>query len=281
MTDFDPLDPEVRKTFIGASDVPIIMGVSPWKSPLALWEEKIGISQDRTDNHHVRRGKEYESCALNKFEELVPGVFMPCFKRDERVSWMAANLDGYDMASHTLVEIKCPSPTSFAKIVSEDDIPTMYQYQMCWQKHVSKAEKCYFFAYECNSDNYYMKEFNPPEGMFDELFEECEYFWDCVKKGQPPEGSERHYPVFDNDELKDHAVKLLNLQEEIREKEKEAKEIKKNLILAIGGESANIGHLTLEKTFRKGAVDYSAIKELEGVDLEAYRKNPSEVWRLK
>ncbi len=36
---------ELRKNKIGASDAPIIMKVSPWKTPYRLWEEKLGLTE--------------------------------------------------------------------------------------------------------------------------------------------------------------------------------------------------------------------------------------------
>lgn len=281
MTEFNPLDPKVRRTYLGASDIPIIMGESPWKSAFKLWEEKVGISEDNSDNHHIRRGKEFEPVAREKFESLIPGVFEPCFKRDERVSWMAANLDGYDMATKALVEIKCPSPSSFAKLEAEREIPLMYQYQICWQKHVSKADKCYFFAYEVDSGKCFLKEFFEPEGMFESLFEEADYFWSCVIKSTPPEGSERHYQSFDSQEMIDQADRILTLQQEIKEREKEVKELKNDLIKSVGEDNALIGSYVLEKSYRKGSVDYGSIPELQKVNLEDYRKPHTTIWRLK
>jgi len=37
-----------RKGFIGGSDAPIILGLSPWKSPYQLWLEKIGQDKDQS-----------------------------------------------------------------------------------------------------------------------------------------------------------------------------------------------------------------------------------------
>ena len=33
---------ENRKNHIGASDAPVVMGVSPWDTPYKLWENKLG-----------------------------------------------------------------------------------------------------------------------------------------------------------------------------------------------------------------------------------------------
>ena len=44
MNDLDN-SPETRRNFIGGSDAPAIMGVSPWDTPYTCWEKKVGLRQ--------------------------------------------------------------------------------------------------------------------------------------------------------------------------------------------------------------------------------------------
>ena len=56
----------------------------------------------------------------------------------------------------------------------------------------------------------------------------------------------------------------------------------KGELLALGeGEKVRGAGVTLVKSVRQGNVNYKAIPELAGVDLEKYRGAPSEVWTLK
>lgn len=44
----DPNDPawhEARRTFIGASDAPAVLGISPWATPLDVWADKLNLGQ--------------------------------------------------------------------------------------------------------------------------------------------------------------------------------------------------------------------------------------------
>ena len=60
---------EFRRDKIGASDAPIIMGKSPWKTPHQLWEEKIGVRTSSYETAAMRRGKDLESEARKHFEQ--------------------------------------------------------------------------------------------------------------------------------------------------------------------------------------------------------------------
>jgi len=58
----DDMTPEARRTYIGASDLPVICGVSPFKSPFRLALEKRGeiATDDLTGNPYVEAGNELE-----------------------------------------------------------------------------------------------------------------------------------------------------------------------------------------------------------------------------
>ena len=59
---------QFRRTHIGASDAPIIMGESPWSTPLKLYEQKI-FGFELEENRYMSRGKELEPIALEAFEK--------------------------------------------------------------------------------------------------------------------------------------------------------------------------------------------------------------------
>ena len=56
--------------------------------------------------------------------------------------------------------------------------------------------------------------------------------------------------------------------------------IKKNLQELANGKSCIGGGIRFARQTRKGNVDYSAIKELEGVNLELYRKPATTYYRI-
>ena len=63
--------------------------------------------------------------------------------------------------------------------------------------------------------------------------------------------------------------------------EKEEKELLESLKSFSLDQSTSHGNFAFIKAVRQGSVDYSAIPELEGVDLNKYRKESSSVWKLE
>ena len=65
---------EWRREGIGASDAPVIMGVSPWTTPLQLWENKLLGKSGQLETSSMRRGKDMEKEARRHFEEQMGTV---------------------------------------------------------------------------------------------------------------------------------------------------------------------------------------------------------------
>ena len=78
-------------------------------------------------------------------------------------------------------------------------------------------------------------------------------------------------------ELSDQYIELLAKQEQIKS---EIEDLKKDILERAQGGKDKIGQLTVSKIERKGAVDYKKIPELKGVDLEQFRKKPTNFWKI-
>ncbi len=62
---------EWRRGGIGSSDAAAIMGVSPWRTPKEVWEEKVYGTSVIIDNSAMARGRELEPIARTWFEETM------------------------------------------------------------------------------------------------------------------------------------------------------------------------------------------------------------------
>lgn len=67
-----------RENSIGGSDAPVILGLSPYRTPLALWSQKVGIlpHSDGTDIR-LRIGLHVESAILSLLEEEAEVAIVP------------------------------------------------------------------------------------------------------------------------------------------------------------------------------------------------------------
>lgn len=66
-----------RKNGIGGSDAAAILGLSPWKSPLEVWQEKTGRwSEDLSGQYRVEVGNHMEPFLLAEYARRNPGVWL-------------------------------------------------------------------------------------------------------------------------------------------------------------------------------------------------------------
>lgn len=86
---------ESRRTGIGGSDVAAVLGLNPWKTPLDVWNDKLGISEDKEMSEPAYWGTVLEDTVAKEFQ-LRTG------KRVQKVShqfadpetpWAIANID--------------------------------------------------------------------------------------------------------------------------------------------------------------------------------------------
>jgi putative phage-type endonuclease len=265
---------EWRRQGIGASDAPVIMEVSPWTTPYQLWEVKTGlVIKEDTGNWATDRGNRLEEVARSLYELKTGFDIPPKLVTHPEHEWIRASLDGYNETHNFLVEIKCPGADDHAKAM-QGLIPEKYYPQIQHQLLASGAAKAHYISYD-GADSLVIVEILPDGEYINQLYEKERDFWDLVTSNTAPELSPRDVKVIDTPGLLDLANRYIELDEQAKGIEKEMKAIKAQL-----SEDAEVSRyvrcslnrLNITRTVRKGAVDYEAIGELEGVDLDAYRK---------
>lgn len=93
---------------IGASDAPILLGVSKYKTAWELWAEKVGIVPINPDSQafQMAKGHEEESKA-RAYYELMNDLDCPATcGEDEQYPFLKASLDGYNAKEAFGLEIK-------------------------------------------------------------------------------------------------------------------------------------------------------------------------------
>lgn len=273
-----------RKNHLGASDAAIVMGVSPWNTPLQLWEQKLGYSQGPSETPAMRRGTEMEPFARLAFENETGIEVFPQVVYHPDHPFMMASLDGLSLDRKTAVEIKCPGASAHATAIA-GKVPKYYMPQLQHQLACLSLDMLYYFSFdgekgvniEVQRDDEYIKA----------LIEAESSFWGMVKTRTPPAPTNRDYEERSGAKWVAIEAELSSLQEEMSGLEKQMLSIverksvlKAELIADAGGRSCRCGSLTLGRSFPKGRIDYSEIPELKGVDLDQYRKEAKETWRL-
>src|SRR3990167_4296803 len=91
---------EARRQGLGASDAPVILGLSPWKTPLALYAEKLGLEIEEPEQTEAMSwGLRLQPVIIAAFEEQSGRSALPqrdfLIDRSPDLPWMLASLDGW------------------------------------------------------------------------------------------------------------------------------------------------------------------------------------------
>lgn len=263
---------EWRKNKIGASDAPIVMGKSPWKTPHELYEEKIGLKNDFRETTAMARGKALEPYALESFCNHIGVVLAPKVFVHPKHEYIIASIDGVSADGKTAVEIKCPGVRTHV-LAMEGKISDHYQIQMQHQMEVLGLDSIYYYSYD--GDDGVVLTLNRDQNLINDMLQAEHEFYECIKSKTPPE--DKRFRL--DEEWVKWSCLWKELQEEKKRLEAKEKECRENLIELSDGSSYGNG-IYVSQIEKKGSVDYSKIPVLKTIDLEKYRKESSKYWKI-
>lgn len=266
---------EFRKNKVGGSDAPIIMEVSPWKTPYQLWQEKCGIISGNFETSAMRRGKELESRARESFVRQIGKEFEPNVKIHPNRDWQIASLDGITSNHDLIVEIKCPGYEDHHFADATKMVPEKYYPQLQHQMEVTGLNMAYYFSYIDDSNNIIL-EIERDDKYIEKMIKKEERFYQCIRNFIAPELTDKDYVCKNDSEWNDVVNQWLECNKYIQKE----KELKEKLVNLSQGKNCKGCGVTIQKIFRRGNVDYSKIEALKNIDLEDYRKESSEYWKI-
>ncbi len=248
-----------RRRYIGGSDIAAVLGISPWKTPLQLWEAKTtpALPQDSASGVK-RRGQRWESVVAEMLVEHLRdaghAVEIVATNRryvDPARDYLAAEidfelrLDGEDEITN--VELKTVHPFKAYEWgeAGTDEIPPWYQAQGMHGLGVTGRQRCLVAplfgaeeirAYPLLRDDVIIA------GMRDR----CAAFWQLVTLGVRPDpltlsdldrlyqGDAQAPALIADDELHQQWLRLRAIKAEIKARELEADAIEFTIKRAMG-----------------------------------------------
>lgn len=178
-----------RTRIIGGSDIAAVMGLSRWKTPLALWAEKTGkINNDLSNFEAAEIGIELEEYVAIWFQR-VSGLRL---RRDSRTfkhpdyPYMVAHIDRWVMGDDSVFEAKTTSARNEKEWQGEDGIPVEYVLQCNWYLGILKKKKAHI-AVLIGGQKRLRKEIHFDQGLFDSQVEAARNFMEnFVLNDTPP-----------------------------------------------------------------------------------------------
>ena len=263
---------------IGSSDAPVIMGDGAFKTLKKLWSIKTGIATESCDSPAARRGHELEQFARRAYEARMEIQMEPACLVHDRLQWMRASLDGVSFDGSIVLEIKCPWNERGQEAAREGRVPSQYYAQLQHQLEVSGAQEAHYWSFD-GADGILVK-VQPDQHYITRLVEAEAEFWQRVLEKQWPDdtddkldlGADPQWGVVAS-QYREAKIRL----DQATLEEKEARRLLEAMATARRTYGSGIEVL---KSLRKGAVDYSRVPELRGVNLESFRKPPVEVIKI-
>ena len=224
-----------RELFIGGSDIPIVMGISLYKTRFDLLLEKAGYKEDDfKGNEYTEYGNKLEP----KIRDFINSKYNTNYEPDQRIKGdLRGNTDGFN--GESILEIKTTS-----RIHNKLEDYKTYLVQLLFYMQIYEVEKGYLAVYERPADfneefikdrlTVYDVDLNAFKGLLDSINEAIERFRiDLEKVKANPFIAEEDLQPKDIVEI---ANKLLPLEQRLTEMkriESEYKELKQKLYEAM------------------------------------------------
>jgi putative phage-type endonuclease len=233
-----------RNEGIGASDTPIIMGYSTYKTPYQLYLEKIGaIQSDEEMTEQQYWGNALEPIIIKRFaEENGVNITFPNTVYHPDYPFIFANLDGWIESENAVVEAK--SANSFQRkewdMALTDGIPIGYLIQIAKQCLITNATRGYC-AVLIGGMEYKQFTYERDAELEEAILQADISFWNHVQNKEPPpltstSDCRLKFPTPSPDKISEatfHIHSGLNLLNDLKGKAKELEAIMDNYKMKI------------------------------------------------
>lgn len=178
-----------RRKFIGGSDVASILGVSPWKTPFSLYQEKVSEHPiTDQDNKILQRGKRMEPYVLQILSDETGLIVSKTNERyvDHEYPFMCCEIDAEAQTGEN-IEIKTVSSFS-AKEWGEPDtdaVPVYYAAQAMYGLMITGKQKC-VFGVLIGADDFRVYRIHRCEDTIKAIRTRVLEFWNAVQSKRPP-----------------------------------------------------------------------------------------------
>jgi len=216
-----------RRTFLGGSDAPVVMGISPWKTPYQLWMEKTGQAAppDLSEVERVRFGILLEDIVAREFMSRTGFKVRRVNQRQilKRKPYLVAQIDRRIVGGGIL---ECKTADASRKSDWDDGVPDHYMAQVQHQLLVT-GESFAYIAVLFGGNTFQCFRIERNEALIANLEIILDDFWTKVKTFTPPEPSSTEEArqmwrkpvgeiVIGGDEEKGIVKDLLSIKEEIK-----------------------------------------------------------------
>lgn len=229
----DPNVTEKREQYVGGSDVPVILGLSKYKTQYELAKEKAGIIKpEQISNPYIQFGNRMEPVIREYINTMNSLKFTPATFLDSD-DFIRSNVDGYDDENKIVLEIKTHGANPTEKVYEAQ--MQLYFYQSgCNYGWLAMYRRPKDFDLEFDVANLQVKEIERDEAAIEKILDAIETFWIRVEYlKEKPDMTEKEYYSIGNDvdklvaRVERFELQMMEFQEKttiLKEQQKEFRE---------------------------------------------------------
>lgn len=281
---------DYRRSKITASQSSIILGINPWQTPKDLYEEKInGIKQE--SNSSMVRGLSREIEGIKWAEKHFGTIFSSRTIEHDEHPWKCATVDGIDPTGKLVIEIKFANG-KVHELAKEGKVIDYYYSQVQSQISCCDVEEAWFLSCFQHRDarlqysddswlEFTLVHVKRDQDYIDNMIsKEKEWYIKHIVMMEEPELTDADYETIENDQFDQCCSEYLRICKEIAALEKKKKEMHTMALTITNNRSSKSESFKATKFKVKGSVDYSSVDALKHVNLDMYRKEGREQWKI-
>lgn len=222
-----------RSSFLGASEIACILGISPFGDAYKVWASKMSTGHESTPTERMQQGLDTEDFVLTQFEKKhntkVTHRQDRCLHYIE--TWAGCTLDGLASVDGKTAVVEAKTISTPLYITP----PDYYVVQVLWQQFVVGAERGYLAVWstkDCRFRTYpiHLADHLP---LLTEAFKKCRDFWiNHVLTKVPPE---KRTTERESKDLPDGLLeRFCEIQDQQKDLEAEKKMLRQQIIESLG-----------------------------------------------
>lgn len=265
-----------RRNGVGSSDVAAIIGASgAYASRNQVLAEKLGRTREVTDfqKRIYEQGHEWELVVREAVVQHFGRELAPAVVQSTEHPEFFASLDGFDADRGTILEVKSTVRSELIADLESGKVFAPWNCQVQWSMMITGATQAVLAVVDSNTGALLLHTVNADTNM-QALLHGCA--WDFVLEMQKCKAGQE---VAANDPTVAEIARLKQVAKEaearLEELNNQIKTLAQGLLDSSGATRLEAAGVSIAWQERAGAVNYKAIPELQGVDLEKYRGKPS------
>lgn len=267
-----------KRDGIGASDISILMGSHPNKTPISLYHEKLG-EQPIYVNDAMKNGIMEEPNARNWLSREFSIELLSSCAQDDEFPFMRCSFDAINKEGNWIAEIKTPYHIVRLNEMMQN-VPLMHIHQCQWQMMIADLDSIILCLWDHQNQQGFTHLIEADRKLWEKMRKVAHQFWEDLRRGIPPQLTSKDHVDLSEEfmQLKED-VEAYKAAKDLHYKTSQViKEIEKKLDGAANGRNAILYGVKLTRCDPRVSYDIESMKKA-GIPVDSYKKTGNSYYK--